>query len=70
MAARRWKKLVVAIIGGVGLTAGVAMIFLPGPAIVVIPASLAILASEFEWAQKLLQRFREWVKMKAKKMGN
>jgi hypothetical protein len=30
------------------------MIVLPGPAIVVIPVGLAILATEFVWARKLL----------------
>jgi hypothetical protein len=32
---------------------------LPGPAIVVIPAGLAILATEFPWARRLLHRVRE-----------
>ena len=30
------------------------MIVLPGPAIVVIPVGLALLATEFIWAKKLL----------------
>jgi hypothetical protein len=30
------------------------MIVLPGPAIIVIPAGLAILAREFPWARKVL----------------
>ena len=34
------------------------MIFTPGPAIVFIPAGLALLATEFEWARRLLQRVR------------
>jgi hypothetical protein len=34
------------------------MILLPGPAIVVIPAGLAILATEFAWARRLLHRLR------------
>lgn len=36
------------------LLAGLAMIVLPGPGIVVIIAGLAILASEFSWAERLL----------------
>ena len=35
------------------------MIVLPGPAIVVIPIGLAILATEFLWARKLLDRVKE-----------
>lgn len=37
---------------------GVVLIFTPGPAIVVIPAGIAILATEFVWARKLLARFK------------
>lgn len=38
---------------------GVALIVLPGPAFVVIPVGLGILASEFVWAKRLLNRFKE-----------
>jgi tellurite resistance protein TerC len=37
------------------LVVGIAMIVLPGPAMVVIPAGLAILATEFVWAQRWLK---------------
>ncbi len=36
------------------LLAGAAMIVLPGPAFVVIPIGLALLALEFTWAERLL----------------
>lgn len=49
------KRLVIAVIGFTILIAGVAMIVLPGPAIIVIPIGLGILASEFVWARKLLK---------------
>ena len=38
---------------------GVVMIVTPGPAVVVIPAGLAILATEFVWARRLLHRVRD-----------
>jgi len=50
------KRLVVAVIGGTVLLLGVAMIVLPGPALVLIPAGLAILATEFLWARRALRR--------------
>ncbi|MBU4200694.1 MAG: PGPGW domain-containing protein [Verrucomicrobia bacterium] len=50
------KKLVILVIGGSVMLVGIAMIFLPGPAFIVIPAGLAILAIEFEWARRLLKR--------------
>jgi tellurite resistance protein TerC len=34
------------------------MIVLPGPAIVVIPIGLAILATEYVWARRLLDRVK------------
>ncbi len=53
---RRVKRILIAIIGFTVLFIGVAMIVLPGPAIVVIPLGLAILATEFVWARRLLKR--------------
>jgi uncharacterized protein (TIGR02611 family) len=50
------KKVFIGITGGIVLLAGVAMILLPGPAILVIPAGLAILATEFRWAHNLNTR--------------
>jgi len=53
------RKVGVAVVGGLVLAVGVAMLVLPGPAIVVIPIGLTILASEFAWPRRLLTRFRE-----------
>ena len=50
------KRLIIATIGFTLLLIGVAMIVLPGPAIIIIPVSLGILATEFIWAKKLLKR--------------
>ena len=61
------RKIVVGIIGGVLLLAGIAMIILPGPAFIVIPLGLAVLASEFSWAQRWLQKVRGLFKRKGKK---
>jgi uncharacterized protein (TIGR02611 family) len=55
------KRVIVIVIGFTILAAGVAMIVLPGPAVVVIPVGLAILATEFLWARKLLDRVKERV---------
>ena len=53
------RKCLVAVLGGALLAAGLAMLFLPGPAVVVIPAALAILAVEFVWARRWLAWLRE-----------
>lgn len=44
------------------LLIGVALIVLPGPAIIVIPIGLGILASEFIWARRVVKRGRILVK--------
>lgn len=54
------KKLVIAIVGAIVLLAGIAMIVLPGPAFLVIPAGLAILATEFAWAERWKQKVLHW----------
>jgi tellurite resistance protein TerC len=48
---------------------GVAMIVLPGPAIVVIPAGLAILATEFAWARRWLRIIRKSAEHGAEKLN-
>lgn len=52
------KKIVILILGTSVLLVGVAMIVLPGPAILVIPAGLAILATQFAWARLLLRKMK------------
>lgn len=49
------KRITILLIGTSVVIVGIVMIFTPGPAIVVIPAGLAILASEFVWARRMLQ---------------
>ncbi|MBK8914559.1 MAG: PGPGW domain-containing protein [Phycisphaerales bacterium] len=56
---RTARKVAVAIIGGTVLLLGIIMIVTPGPAVVVIPAGLAILATEFAWAAWMLRKLRE-----------
>jgi len=61
MAVRTARRLVIAVVGGTLLLVGVAMMVLPGPAVVVIPLGLAVLAVEFTWARRFLERVRkEW----------
>jgi tellurite resistance protein TerC len=55
------RRVVIGIIGTTILVIGVALIVLPGPAFIVIPVGLAILASEFIWARRVLERGRAFV---------
>jgi tellurite resistance protein TerC len=56
------RKVVIGVIGTTVLLIGVALIVLPGPAIIVIPIGLGILASEFIWARRVVKRGRILVK--------
>jgi len=52
------RKLIVAVIGLTILLLGIVMVVLPGPAFIVIPVGLAILATEFAWARRAVRRTR------------
>jgi tellurite resistance protein TerC len=52
------RRITVAVVGTTVLAVGVALIVLPGPAIVVIPIGLAILSLEFAWARMWLKKLR------------
>ena len=56
---RRRHPLVRALVVAAGfvlLAGGAALVVLPGPAVAVIPIALALLALEFRWAERLLER--------------
>jgi uncharacterized protein (TIGR02611 family) len=53
-----WRRTWRSIIGFTVLAIGIALIVLPGPAIVVIPIGLAILATEYAWARRVLNKFK------------
>ncbi|MDD5558221.1 PGPGW domain-containing protein [Candidatus Methylomirabilis sp.] len=52
------KRVIVIVVGFTVLLIGITLIVLPGPATLVIPLGLAILATEFVWARRLLVRFQ------------
>jgi uncharacterized protein (TIGR02611 family) len=51
-------KLVVTLVGSAVLAAGLVMMVTPGPGLVGIVAGLAILATEWEWAERWLTSAR------------
>ncbi|MHC5006308.1 MAG: PGPGW domain-containing protein [Planctomycetota bacterium] len=56
-----WRA-VIAVIGVSVVLFGVILLFTPGPAVVVIPLGLGILATEFVWAGRLLRNVRDGAK--------
>jgi uncharacterized protein (TIGR02611 family) len=55
---RAARRVAVGVVGVTVIVVGVALLVLPGPAFVVLPIGLGILAIEFEWARRLLRRAR------------
>ena len=52
------KRLVKIVVGFTLLLLGVIMLVTPGPGVVVIGFGLALLAAEFVWAKRLLNRLK------------
>jgi uncharacterized protein (TIGR02611 family) len=55
------RKLIYSLVGITVLLIGIAMLVLPGPAFLVIPIGVAILASEYAWARRIIRRGRVFV---------
>ncbi|MCJ7554303.1 MAG: PGPGW domain-containing protein [Ignavibacteriaceae bacterium] len=62
---KKLRQIIIAVIGFTVLTIGIIMIVFPGPAFIIIPIGLSILATEFVWAKKNLEKIKN--KMKAAK---
>ncbi|HEY3022959.1 MAG TPA: PGPGW domain-containing protein [Actinomycetota bacterium] len=52
--ARSGKRIAVTVVGFVLLLVGIVMLVTPGPGILLIIAGLAVLATEYVWAERLL----------------
>ncbi len=52
------RRIVIAMIGTTVVLIGVAMLVLPGPAVIVIPLGLGILSIEFAWARHWLRAIK------------
>jgi uncharacterized protein (TIGR02611 family) len=52
------RRVIVSVVGATVLLIGIALLVLPGPAFIIIPVGLAILATEYAWARHWLKRVR------------
>jgi uncharacterized protein (TIGR02611 family) len=59
---RAGRRIGVATVGGTVTAVGVALLVLPGPGLLVVIAGLAILATEFAWAQRRLDQAQKAAK--------
>ena len=53
------RRVIVSVVGTTVLLIGIALLVLPGPAFMVIPVGLAILATEYAWARRWLRKVRQ-----------
>ena len=53
------RRTLVAVVGTTIVLIGLLLVFLPGPGALVILIGLALLATEFVWAQRVIRRARE-----------
>jgi uncharacterized protein (TIGR02611 family) len=67
---RNTKRIAVLVAGLAVLGAGVTMLVLPGPGIIVILLGFAILATEFAWAERALDRTTGTAAAAASKVSN
>jgi tellurite resistance protein TerC len=68
VAYRLARRIAISVLGFTVLLVGIAMIVLPGPAIVVIPIGLGILSLEYAWARRWLQKVKEKGEVLAQKV--
>lgn len=64
---KKAKRLIIGVIGFTILLIGIVMVVLPGPAFIVIPIGLGVLATEFVWARRLLKKVKEQIAKNTKK---
>jgi uncharacterized protein (TIGR02611 family) len=56
---RNGKRIAVSVVGFILLLLGLVMLVTPGPGLLLIVAGLAVLASEYVWAERALNFARE-----------
>ncbi len=56
---KKMRRVIIGMVGFTILVIGIFLLVLPGPAFLVIPLGLGILATEFAWAKKLLRKVKD-----------
>lgn len=64
------RRITIFVVGVTVVIIGIVMFVTPGPAVIVIPAGLAILGIEFAWARHWLKVMKEKTREVANKAGN
>ena len=67
--ARAVRRLVVGLAGGAIVAVGLLLIVTPGPALLVIPAGLGVLALEFDAPRRSGQRLAAWFREQRERLS-
>ena len=67
--ARAARRLLVALAGGALVALGLLFVVTPGPALLVIPAGLGVLALEFETPRRWRRRLANWIRKRRERLG-
>lgn len=63
------RRLLVTLAGAALLVLGTVLLVLPGPGVLVLVAGLAVLATEFTWAERPLRAARSWASKATRKVA-
>ncbi len=67
---RHTRRLIIGVIGGTVVLFGVALLLLPGPGLAIIALGVAILALEFAWAKRMLEKGKTAVENVKRRFGS
>lgn len=64
-----WKKSAATLGGALVILAGLIMLVTPGPGLLALVAGLAILATEYDWAERRLHQLRQKLSRRRRQHG-
>jgi hypothetical protein len=64
------RRVAIAVLGGALVALGILMIVTPGPAVLVVPAGLALLATEFDRPRRWRDAWVAWIRRTRARAGS
>lgn len=64
------RKIILGTLGFAAILAGIVLLVLPGPGLLLIGLGLVLLSLEFEWARRIVDSFRSWARRRRMRITN
>jgi len=64
------RKIILGTLGITAILVGIVLLVLPGPGLLLIGLGLVLLSLEFEWARRIVDSFRNWVRQRRTRTTN